>query len=60
MTLDTACVVTVNSQTYSINDLQVSGSSLALPLRDTLQIGESYDVMFTQCGIQGDLSLIHI
>lgn len=57
VTLDTACVVTVNSQTYSINDLQVSGSSLALPLRDTLEIGKSYDIVFTQCGIQGDSTI---
>ena len=55
--LDTECEVTVNSQRYSINDLQVSGSSLALPLRDTLEIGKSYDVTFTQCGIQGDSTI---
>lgn len=57
VTLDAACMVTVNSQTYSIDDLQVSGSSLALPLQDTLEIGESYDVTFTQCGIQGDSTI---
>ncbi len=55
--LNTECEVTVNSRRYSINDLQVSGSSLALPLQDTLEIGKSYDVTFAQCGIQADSTI---
>ena len=55
--LNTECEVTVNSRRYSINDLQVSGSSLALPLQDTLEIGKSYDMTFAQCDSQRFLLL---